>query len=363
MRNNEKDGLSDLFRSRLGDAELPVREGGWESLQADLAQVADTPSVALLPLWRRWPLRRIAAAASVLLLLGGASAAFWWLTPQMEVEDPLPTYLSVQTPATIHHDGVQREEFATNSATVYPVQRNIVPLSSGAQAALYEAEEEERGVVSVRLSITVSQLTGAGSWNARSRQPMPSRYVLSARDVWEVADRCATPPSRQSAEAPSHASRWAWKVGIGSSLPQGEHHMPLQARISVERSLSDRWAIEAGLQYNRFSQQGAAAIHSLSLPVKMQMRLTPEAPAELYASVGGAIEKCIAGAPDNSFQAEPLQLSASAGIGIRYRLNDRLALYAEPELTHRFSTRSTTRTLATERPTNLSLMCGVRLNY
>ena len=95
----------------------------------------------------------------------------------------------------------------------------------------------------------------------------------------------------------------------------------------------------------------------------MQMRLTPEAPAELYASVGGAIEKCIAGAPDNSFQAESLQLSASAGIGIRYRLNDRLALYAEPELTHRFSTRSTTRTLATERPTNLSLMCGVRLNY
>lgn len=40
--------------------------------------------------------------------------------------------------------------------------------------------------------------------------------------------------------------------------------------------------------------------------------------------VGGAAEKCIAGAPDNGFGAEPVQLSVAAGVGVRYKMNDRL---------------------------------------
>ena len=39
---------------------------------------------------------------------------------------------------------------------------------------------------------------------------------------------------------------------------------------------------------------------------------------DLYATVGGIIDKCIAGAPDNSFKEEPVQLAVTAGIGINY---------------------------------------------
>lgn len=44
-------------------------------------------------------------------------------------------------------------------------------------------------------------------------------------------------------------------------------------------------------------------------------------------------------------------------------MNDRFALFAEPSVSHHFDTDSQTRTLRTERPTNLNLLCGVRMTY
>ena len=41
---------------------------------------------------------------------------------------------------------------------------------------------------------------------------------------------------------------------------------------------------------------------------------------DFYAMVGGVAEKCIAGAPDNGFGAEPVQLSVAAGVGVRYKM-------------------------------------------
>lgn len=64
----------------------------------------------------------------------------------------------------------------------------------------------------------------------------------------------------------------------------------------------------------------------------MTLASTPR--VDLYAVVGGAAEKCIAGAPDNGFKAEPVQLSVAAGVGVRYKLSDRFALFAEPLVSH-----------------------------
>ncbi len=357
----EKTELTDLFRSRLADAKMPVREGFWEELQAELPQGPVVTKGKRALHFRRWPLRPMAAAASVLLLLGGASAAFWWLMPQQTEEQPVATLIASGTPAAIRHDGVEREEFSTQSEVVKPVRRRPALSASAPQVTDSWEEEEERGVVSVRLSITVSQLSSENPWG--NRNSLPSRYVLSAKDVWQVADQCVSAVSVPATPQAEKSAKWALKASIGTSLPKGTSRMPLQMRLSAERSLNDRFSLEAGLQYNRLSEKGGPTLHTLALPMKLHLRLTPEADTELYASLGGAIEKCIAGAEDNGFHAEPLQLSALAGVGVRYRLNDRLALFAEPELAHHFSTRSHTHTLYKERPTNLSLLCGVRMMY
>ena len=74
-------------------------------------------------------------------------------------------------------------------------------------------------------------------------------------------------------------------------------------------------------------------------------------------------DKCIAGAPDNSFKEEPIQLAVTAGIGINYKINDRLAVFAEPGVSHHFKTDSKLATVRTKRPTNFNLLCGLRMTY
>ena len=137
--------------------------------------------------------------------------------------------------------------------------------------------------------------------------------------------------------------------------------MPLTAAVTVERSLNSRFALETGILYNRLHAD--RTLHTLGIPVKLNMTLASTPKLDLYATVGGTAEKCIAGAADNGFNAEPVQLSVAAGVGGRYRLNDRFALFAEPSVSNHFGTDSETGTLRTERPTNLNLLCGVRMTY
>ncbi len=150
-------------------------------------------------------------------------------------------------------------------------------------------------------------------------------------------------------------------MGLGTSLPEGDCNMPLTAGVTVERSLNNWLALETGIRYNRLPAD--RTLHTLAIPVKLNMTLASTPKVDLYATVGGAAEKCIAGASDNGFHAEPVQLSVAAGVGVRYKLNDRFALFAEPSVSHHFDTDSETGTLRTERPTNLNLLCGVRMTY
>ena len=159
----------------------------------------------------------------------------------------------------------------------------------------------------------------------------------------------------------------ALKAYVGSSLPDGDFRMPLTTGVSVERQLGKRLSLEAGLQYNRLHDvalpEGSHTYHTLSIPVRLNVNLAGNDKVDLYAMAGGSVEKCVAGAENNSFGAEPLQLAALAGVGVRYKLNDRFALFAEPMLTYHFDTDSSTRTLRTERPANFNLLCGVRMTY
>ena len=168
-------------------------------------------------------------------------------------------------------------------------------------------------------------------------------------------------PANSVDVSPLKPRNWALKAGIGTSLPKGNFHMPFTAGVSVERRLNKHFSLEAGLQYNCLD--GDRTLHTLGVPVRLNMMLASTPKVDFYAMVGGAAEKCIAGAPDNGFGAEPVQLSVAAGVGVRYKMNDRFALFAEPSVSCHFDTDSQTRTLRTERPTNLNLLCGLRMTY
>ena len=89
------------------------------------------------------------------------------------------------------------------------------------------------------------------------------------------------------------------------------------------------------------------------------MNLAEGKKVDVYASVGGVVEKLLG----KSFSEEPVQLAATAGLGLRYKFSDNLAVYAEPSVSHYFDTDGTARTLRTEQAVNVNLLCGVRMSY
>ena len=71
----ENDEITDLFRTRLADAGMTVRDGFWEELSQDIPVACQHR--------RRLIFFRVAAAASVLLVLAASSATFWFSNMQL----------------------------------------------------------------------------------------------------------------------------------------------------------------------------------------------------------------------------------------------------------------------------------------
>lgn len=365
----ENDEITGLFRSRLADAGMTVRKDFWEELQRDLPPSASArgrkPQFLLSPRFHR-----IAAAASAVFVLGAASAAFWYFSPKEEIKEAF-TQVAALTPEGGLNGDVVSESFpsihqaspmAQNPGT--QLSANVFPVGVTAQA-----NDEEEASVSLHVSIRITQRmygnqqpgngyyangvpTGSGSYHLNVASTNPERKQTDSSSDREAEQQLVVLPKTRD---------WALKAGIGTSLPKGDFHMPLTAGVSVERRLNKLLSLEAGLQYNRL--EGKHTLHTLGLPVRLNMMLASTPKMDFYALAGGAAEKCVAGAPDNGFGAEPLQWSVMAGVGVRYKMNERFALFAEPTVSHHFDTDAQTRTLRTERPTNLNLLCGVRMTY
>lgn len=365
----ENDEITGLFRKRLAGAEMTVREGFWEKLQEDLPVTSPVPAESKAKMLFSPRFYRVAAAASVLFVLGAASAAFWYFSPKEEIKEAF-TQVSVLTPeGSLNGDVVQESFPSIHQEKIAEQKPGKKHPASGASAVSAVPEEDDESL-SVHVSITITQRvygnqqqTGDGFYDNRPASQSGGGYQVANNRSHSDSDAFADAAGDGQDHRQKHkASRkWALKAVLGTSLPKGDYHMPLTAGVTVERSLNKRLALETGILYNRLHSD--LTLHTLQVPLKLNVMLASASKVDLYATVGGAVEKCIAGAADNGFGAEPVQLSVAAGLGVRYKLNDRFALFAEPSVSHHFDTDSRTKTLRTERPVNLNLLCGVRMTY
>lgn len=369
MKENEE--ITGLFRQKLGKAEMPVRDGFWEDLERDL------PASGVSESKRRsfsLPFYRIVAAASVVLVLGVASAAFWFFSPKEEMEDAFTRVAAFVPGANLNGDRL--EEAFTSVRETSPASPSVEQARSvlADSESKDDVEDEDEQTVSVHVSIRVTQQMyerggrkTSGGYRADRRGN--DYYVASSAEntTAETISSAQATKEKAARKSPLKSRKWALKAYVGTSLPDGDFKMPLTAGVSVERSLGKRFSLEAGLQYNRLHDValpgGNHTYHTLAVPVKLNIQLAGNDKFDFYATAGGSVEKCLAGAPDNSFKAEPVRLAVAAGVGVRYKLNERFALFAEPSVSHHFETDSSLRTLRTERPTNLNLLCGVRMTY
>lgn len=365
----DNNGITGLFRDRLGHAEMEVREGFWEELRRDLPprgeRIAGKRNFFLTPKFYR-----VAAAASVVLVLGAASAAFWYFSPKEEIKKAF-TQVEALTPEGSLHADMLRESFPSIHPTAPTAQAGIQsPVPVRPVGLADQAEEDTEETVSLQVSITITQRVygqqgqGNSYYGDRHRNDGYKRvsgYAENQSDesVVSMEDEEQKPVSAM--KKTNSTSAWSLKMMAGTSLPSGDFRMPLTAGVSVERRLNNRLSLEAGLQYNCLSAQAGAGddLHALAVPVKLNVLLGKTSKVDWYATVGGAVEKTV----NKTTAEDPFRLSAFAGLGVAYKVNERFALFAEPIVSHHFDTDSGVRSLRTERSTNLNLLCGVRMTY
>ncbi|MDR0962972.1 MAG: porin family protein [Mediterranea sp.] len=359
------DDITRLFRERLENSEMEVRDNFWEELQKELPAVTPNPHTPILLRFHR-----IAVAASVAFVLVGAASAVYWYTSRKAVHDTAS--LPVATvPAGIELNGDKApdtfaQEIPAEQTTPQPSAptvsgKNLLAANSRnhTSQALHQASQGVNDTDDEQVQVTVSVTI--------TQRVYPNNNRMPAQDASDVTTAAGTEAQSvtQTSYTAAKPRNWAVKAGIGTSLPKGEYRMPIGINASVERRLSEVLALEAGLQYNYFPQKGDEGRHSVALPVHLNALLLQTEKVALYALAGGKAELQDGGGSTegSNHTNHSLLWSVRAGAGMRYHLNDRFALFAEATVSHHFERQNVVTSLHTERPTNFNLLCGIRMTY
>ena len=151
----ENDEITDLFRTRLADAGMNVRDGFWEELSQEIPVACQQR--------RRLLLFRVAAAASVLLVLAASSATFLYLSPKEEMEEAF-TKIAVANGGQLDGDGIRVNQLPL---PVEPVLPKPAPKSYG---MLSQYTEEDSLSITFSMSFSFSATTSIGNGNRYGNQ-------------------------------------------------------------------------------------------------------------------------------------------------------------------------------------------------
>ena len=164
----ENDEITDLFRTRLADAGMTVRDGFWEELSQDIPVACQHR--------RRLIFFRVAAAASVLLVLAASSATFWYLSPKEEMEEAF-TKIVVANSGRMDGDGVRANQLPT---AMEPVLPKPAPKSFGLLSQYPEEGDSVSISFSMSFSFSATTTTDRKSTRLNSSHNVISRMPSSA---------------------------------------------------------------------------------------------------------------------------------------------------------------------------------------
>lgn len=176
------------------------------------------------------------------------------------------------------------------------------------------------------------------------------------------------------------------RTGKGiSETSKSTYSLPLSFGLGVSFPLNDRLSIATGLDYSLLSRTfagtytaDAGAINAdirhtmqyVGIPVNLYCRLLDIGGLHLYGFAGAEAEYGISNkytvyAPDKDIKIKEkvsgMQYSAAAGIGIEFRITDKLGLYLDPSARYYFDCRQP-KSIRTEKPFLLVFDAGLRFN-
>ncbi|MGI5848311.1 MAG: hypothetical protein ACOX5T_09860 [Candidatus Cryptobacteroides sp.] len=168
-----------------------------------------------------------------------------------------------------------------------------------------------------------------------------------------------------------------------------DHKRPIRAGISLRWQLNDTFGVESGIEYSilksTFSTLAGTTLSEdfqtlqyLGIPLDLTADLLDTRYFSLYASVGGMVEKGIAGnvksaisvdgervgpMEEHSLRIDPLLWSVNAAAGLQVNATRLVGFYAEPGISYRFDNGSEVSSIYTSRPLDFTLSFGLRFSF
>lgn len=173
----------------------------------------------------------------------------------------------------------------------------------------------------------------------------------------------------------------------GRIISSEQHDRPITFGISLNRSLSRKWSMEAGLQYSVLKSRGTMGnggyyigkeqcIHYLGIPIRMSYRLADYRRLSVYGSTGLTLDIPVYANVDIKYVVDntpavmsskhvspPVKWSTNIGLGVQYRFLPKWTLYVEPSLYWYIPDDSDTHTIWTEHPLMFSAPFGIRFTW
>lgn len=178
--------------------------------------------------------------------------------------------------------------------------------------------------------------------------------------------------------------------GQNESLTETEalnYMIPVSAGVAVRYNFTERWALSVGLNYTFLNRHFKGVYdyggienyqcdninndqHFVGIPINAFYTIHSGERVKFYASVGGAIEKCVYN--KYSFNYTPrnrktlnegvagVQASIGVGLGMQINLTNNLGLYIDPGLRYYFKNYLQPKSIRTVQPLQLGLELGLR---
>lgn len=233
---------------------------------------------------------------------------------------------------------------------------------------------------------------------AQVSTPRRSRFSLSvySNGATKADHRTRYNSAPASAEASSETDAiWRDSPLLGILLlnhgsvceTEFKHHLPIRTGISASYSLSPRLSLESGITFTRLVsdmrdgndtkyQSGQQKFHYIGIPVSINYELFEWKRLGIYTSAGVLAEQCVSGSQKMEYHinntttqqekknigTKPFQMSVNGSVGIAYRLSPIFYIYAGPGISYHFDDGSAIKTIYKEKPLNLNINCGIRIN-
>lgn len=325
MKKNE-DEITELFRSRLSQHEMPLKEDIWEDIESELSKSSS----------KKIYLAAFVAIAAVFMLLLACSAAIILFEPQKKLNYSL---LDKQ-PTKCKYSDVQVLEPKMNVPT-----SSVAQLENKQEEKIYDKSESLKGQSGVIAEI-------------ESEKDTLNDVVIYDEAPLENIQKVST--------ATYHHKKNPWSVGVLASI-EARLHTPMSLGISVGKQITDKISLESGIHYS-FTNNGST-VNSVGIPLKASYDIySNNRKFDIYVSGGVLVEKNFCTIDDDlsrekPFESNRLETSLTTAIGLQYKVANNIVFFAESGLVYHMDNRTPAFDVKYDNSLNLSIACGVKIVY